>query len=38
MLVEAHHGTLQLGPGDDKWKTNFIIEIPTKNGARGATS
>jgi hypothetical protein len=38
MLVEAHHGTLQVRPGDHKWKTDFIIEIPTKNGTRGTMS
>lgn len=32
LLVEAHGGSLALKPGDEEWKTHFIIEIPA-NGS-----
>jgi signal transduction histidine kinase len=28
MLAEAQGGTVRPGPGDKKWKTDFVIEIP----------
>lgn len=37
LLVEAQGGTLQLIPGDDRWKTHFVVEIPI-NGSQGANS
>lgn len=28
MLAQAHGGDLDIGPGDDVWKTDFVVEIP----------